>query len=1251
MPVVGEAHIIVRAITTNVAKDIKNGFNGVSGSGGKQAEKTGQDLASKFMKGFNQNTEVSFLSQLAAGMKEMNPAAEASYQAINNLVTSGYKTSAMAGIAVSSIGALVGGLVALIGAAAGAAASFTAVIGLFLSLKAATAVAKFGMEGVSDAVSKATQAQKTHGQTLRDVREQLQQLKFDAEDAALSEEAAAIALEKAREGLARTSDLPADSRARREAELAYKQAELNYRRAKDKSSDLNKELKTGAKARAAAAARDPYANLTATQKGFAKFLTGLMPIMKTLREAVAKGFLPALQNGITSLMTSGAFDAIFNGIKDIGAALGGVITEIFKFINSTQGVQLINDLFAMISNTVKLLGPIITKVFSAFLKIMSASAPIVQSLAEWIDKLLTGFNNLLDATGKKGLSEFFITAGSMAAKFGTIFGNIFGGIIKIIEANFGPGTGGDMLLNWLIEATKGFGDIAGGGKGAITFFQDVASNTKNMLSGIGGIISAVIKMGADPAVGQFWLTIKKATPGLGEILKKANSAMPIIGEILVKIIDIVNKLTDSGAVDRFFTAILKSVTVVDNILGNQVIQNIQTVTGRLHAWTLGFKEVYDKAKPIMGFLFGSVQNYADKVGKVQDFLKGFGEAFKKVGAAGSGFGGNLKKTLASFKGAARDADGFAKKLKRAQDWTKMIKAGGSGPKFFQNASKGVRDLLNAKGPMKLVKKGIGEIGLAYQTTKVRMKIFQNAGIAGFGEMAKSENKFVRGFGKVGGAIMKHPILAIIGLIIIAFAALYMNNEKFRNQIDTMFRPALDALKVAWENIMISLQPVFVAFKGLMDIFIGTSGESGVLTNVLTLLAQGVANVVMALAPLIAGLVDFLAPTITFLINVISFLIKEILIPLAPLILGIVGAILLWEAAMKVVAFAQGIMAAAAMLSSGATMAQTAAQWGLNAALLANPITWIVVGVIALVAAIIWLATKTTFFTDIWKSLGDIFKVVIDGIVAAWNWVVDAISGFFGWIAQNWPLLLAIITGPIGLAILWIVNNWDLIVQVFQNTLAAIGQFFTDMWNGVIAVFQWVFNFIGGLIQGYINFWIGIFTFLVNGIVGIWNGIIGAFQAVFTAISGFFTGFINFGIGVFEGFINFILSGINLLLGGLNAMLDGVAAVTFGAVQLHVNPIPMVHIPRLAKGGVVNPSPGGSLVNVAEAGKPEKVTPLDSNGLSAGDRAVLDAINGSGTTNNTGVNITVNASEGMDVNALAAEVGRKLAFQMRKGAAY
>jgi hypothetical protein len=143
--------------------------------------------------------------------------------------------------------------------------------------------------------------------------------------------------------------------------------------------------------------------------------------------------------------------------------------------------------------------------------------------------------------------------------------------------------------------------------------------------------------------------------------------------------------------------------------------------------------------------------------------------------------------------------------------------------------------------------------------------------------------------------------------------------------------------------------------------------------------------------------------------------------------------------------------------------------------------------------------------------------------------------------------------------------------------------------------------------------------------------------------------INLSIGAFEGLINFVLDGVNGLIGGLNKVLEGIKATTFGAVDLVLEPIAKVKLPRLAKGGTVMPSPGGSIVNIAEAGKPERVVPLDSNGLSNGDKAVLAAIKDSGVGNSSGIEINVYASEGMNVKELAAEVSRQLSFSMRKGA--
>lgn len=59
----------------------------------------------------------------------------------------------------------------------------------------------------------------------------------------------------------------------------------------------------------------------------------------------------------------------------------------------------------------------------------------------------------------------------------------------------------------------------------------------------------------------------------------------------------------------------------------------------------------------------------------------------------------------------------------------------------------------------------------------------------------------------------------------------------------------------------------------------------------------------------------------------------------------------------------------------ATIAWTAVQWLLNAAFIASPIGWIVLGIGLLVAAIIFVATKTTWFQTAWKHTWDFLKTI------------------------------------------------------------------------------------------------------------------------------------------------------------------------------------------------------------------------------------------------------------------------------------
>lgn len=112
----------------------------------------------------------------------------------------------------------------------------------------------------------------------------------------------------------------------------------------------------------------------------------------------------------------------------------------------------------------------------------------------------------------------------------------------------------------------------------------------------------------------------------------------------------------------------------------------------------------------------------------------------------------------------------------------------------------------------------------------------------------------------------------------------------------------------------------------------------------------------------------------------------------PIVLGIVAALTAYTIISGIVAavngahaLSEGVKAAAQMMATGATLAETAAQHGLNAALLACPITWIVVGVIALVAAIAavcsWIA-KTTGIAA--TGFGVITGGINVAIQAVWN---------------------------------------------------------------------------------------------------------------------------------------------------------------------------------------------------------------------------------------------------------------------------
>ena len=78
-----------------------------------------------------------------------------------------------------------------------------------------------------------------------------------------------------------------------------------------------------------------------------------------------------------------------------------------------------------------------------------------------------------------------------------------------------------------------------------------------------------------------------------------------------------------------------------------------------------------------------------------------------------------------------------------------------------------------------------------------------------------------------------------------------------------------------------------------------------------------------------------------------------------------------------------------------------------------------------------------------------------------------------------------------------------------------------------------------------------------------------------------------------------------------------------------------------------PSSGGTVATIAEAGRPERIEPLDPDGLSKRDKAMINLLTKGGTA---GATFNVYPSAGMDEVELAALISRQIAFQTRRGAA-
>lgn len=116
---------------------------------------------------------------------------------------------------------------------------------------------------------------------------------------------------------------------------------------------------------------------------------------------------------------------------------------------------------------------------------------------------------------------------------------------------------------------------------------------------------------------------------------------------------------------------------------------------------------------------------------------------------------------------------------------------------------------------------------------------------------------------------------------------------------------------------------------------------------------------------------------------------------------LVGVLIALGPLLKLSAFGLRIFAAQAALAEGATFAAAAGTTSFAAALLALPITWIVLGLVAIGVGLFILYKRVRVFRE-------------------------AVQGTFAWIKAHWRLLAVLIGGPLGLQLVIVVNHFKTI---------------------------------------------------------------------------------------------------------------------------------------------------------------------------------------------------------------------------------
>lgn len=252
---------------------------------------------------------------------------------------------------------------------------------------------------------------------------------------------------------------------------------------------------------------------------------------------------------------------------------------------------------------------------------------------------------------------------------------------------------------------------------------------------------------------------------------------------------------------------------------------------------------------------------------------------------------------------------------------------------------------------------------------------------------------------------------------------------------------------------------------------------------------------------------------------------------------------------KVVATVLGVLAAELTVAAVALGIYTAAQWAMNSALLANPITWIVLGIMAAIALLVaagvaiysnWDTIKAKA-SEVWNSIKNVISTVV-------NAIKDVISRVFG-------VIKTVITAYLNAYRTVIMTVWNGIKTVIATVVNAIRTAITTVFGAVRSRITSIFNAIKSVTIAVWNRIRTAITTPVQAARSVVNSVVNAIKSKFHALSSI-KGTVT---GIFNSVKNAITRPIQTARSTVSSAIDKIKSVINNCrPKLHIS-VPDIHV--------------------------------------------------------------------------------------------